>query len=124
MSAPAVAAAFARAVVTRDFEGARELLHADVDFRGMTPRRIWEADGPAGVEDALRAWLTDPERDVASIEAAQPGDPVADTARVGWIVRGTSPDGPFVFEQQAYLREADGHITWLRVMCTGPRPLR
>jgi len=25
-------------------------------------------------------------------------------------------------EQQAYVREDDGQVVWLRVMCSGPRP--
>ena len=34
-----------------------------------------------------------------------------------------SPDGRFVVEQQAYLEERDGRIGWMRVMCSGFRPL-
>jgi hypothetical protein len=36
--------AFVDAVVTRDFAEAQLQLHPQVDFRGMTPNRIWEAD--------------------------------------------------------------------------------
>jgi hypothetical protein len=34
------------------------------------------------------------------------------------------PDGPHVFEQQAYIRERDKQVGWLRVMCSGWIPLR
>lgn len=47
---------------------------------------------------------------------------IEDTVRTGWRVAGEGMDGPFVFEQLAYLRERDGQVGWLRVMCTGPRP--
>ena len=109
------------AVVARDFERARGLLDPAVDFRAMTPNRIWEADGPAAVEDVLRTWLADPDEEIDGVEATAP-ETVQDTQRVGWRVRGRGPDGPFVFEQQAYLREADGRIGWLRIMCSGTRP--
>ena len=109
------------AIVGRDFDRARALLDADIDFRAMTPKRIWEAEGPAGVEDVLRAWLADPDEEIDSVEATAPVT-VEDTQRVGWRVRGRGADGPFVFEQQAYLRESGGRIGWLRIMCSGTRP--
>ncbi len=87
----------------------------------MTPRRIWEADGPSDVEAHLRNWLADPEEEVSRIEATEPGA-VEDTLRVGWRVHVRNAEGPQTFEQQAYLRERDGQIAWLRVICSGPRP--
>jgi ketosteroid isomerase-like protein len=112
--------AFVAAVVARDIAGARELLHDEVDFRAMTPGRIWEADGPGDVEETLRQWLADPDEEIHEVA---PTDPVAveDTLRVGWRVSGTDGDGPFVFEQQAYVREQDGRVAWMRVFCSGFR---
>ncbi|MEA2391517.1 MAG: hypothetical protein QOK31_1626 [Solirubrobacteraceae bacterium] len=112
---------FVAAVVARDFARARGFLHPDVDFRGMTPKRVWEADGPAGVEEVLRAWFEHPERDVERAAPVEPGS-VEDTIRVGWRVHGQGGDGPFIFEQQAFVREEAGQIVWMRVMCSGPRP--
>ena len=110
------------AVVARDFDAAAALLAPDAAFRAMTPNRIWEAPDPAGVAEVLRTWIADPDEAVHAVEAVAP-DAVADTARVGWRVHGTNADGePFVFEQLAYVREDDeGRITWLRIMCSGPR---
>jgi hypothetical protein len=113
---------FVDAIVARDLLGARERLGADIDFRAMTPARAWEADDPAGVETVLRAWLEHPEREVQRIDAIEPSS-LEDTLRVGWRVYGQGAEGPFVFEQQAYAREHEGQIVWLRVMCTGPRPI-
>jgi hypothetical protein len=87
----------------------------------MTPNRVWEADGPADVEQVLRAWFEHPERDVERVVPTEPTS-VEDTMRVGWRVHGSGADGPFVYEQQAYVREDGGQIVWLRVMCSGPRP--
>ncbi len=117
-----VTAAFVDAIVARDFAAARGLLHPEIDFRAMTPRRIWEADGPADVEEVLRTWLADPDEDIAAVEPVA-GATVEDTERAGWRVRGSGPDGAFVFEQQAFMRERDGQVGWLRIMCSGSRPV-
>ncbi|MBA2346672.1 MAG: hypothetical protein H0V81_00095 [Solirubrobacterales bacterium] len=114
--------AFVEAVVARDFVRARDQLHPEIDFRGMTPNRIWEASGPQEVEQALRTWIDNPERQVEHIAATDVTD-IEDTMRAGWRVQGDGSGGPFVFEQQLYARERDGQLGWLRVMCTGPRPL-
>jgi hypothetical protein len=116
-----VAGAFVEAILARDFSRARELLHPEIDFRAMTPKRVWEADDPSGVEDVLRAWFEHPERDVDRVDPTEPAS-VEDTQRVGWRVYGSDADGRFVYEQQAYVREHAGQIAWLRVMCSGPRP--
>lgn len=117
-----VTAEFVDAIVARDLARASACLDPGVDFRGMTPKRIWEAENPAGVEDVLRAWFEHPEREVERVEPIEPGA-LEDTLRVGWRVHGHGADGPFVFEQQAYAREDGERIVWLRVMCTGPRPV-
>jgi len=112
---------FVDAILARDFSRACGLLHPDIDFRAMTPSRVWEASGPAGVEEVLRAWFEHPERAVERVDPIEPAS-VEDTRRVGWRVYGRGADGPFVYEQQAYVREDDGRVIWLRVMCSGPRP--
>ncbi len=117
-----VTADLVEAIVARDFLRAQALLHPNVDFRAMTPKRTWEADDPAGVEEVLRAWFEHPERDVERVEPTEPAT-VEDTARVGWRVYGTEANGPFVYEQQAFLREDGGQVVWMRVMCSGPRPV-
>ena len=114
-------AEFLDAILTRDLARARGLLSPDIDFRAMTPNRIWEADDPAGVEEVLRTWLADPDEEIASVDPTG-FTSVEDTVRVGWLVHGSDRDGPFVFEQQAYLRERDSRVSWLRVMCSGSRP--
>ena len=116
-----VAGSFVDALVARDFERAATLLHPEVDFRAMTPKRIWEAADPAGVESIFREWLDDPAETVQSVEATAP-DTIANTFRVGWQARLTTADGPRIFEQQAYVRERDGQIGWMRIVCTGKIP--
>jgi hypothetical protein len=120
-AAPAsVTGGFVEAILARDLSRACSLLHADIDFRAMTPKRIWEAEDPAGVEEVLRAWFEHPEREVERVEPTEPGS-VEDTLQVGWRVHGSDANGPFVYEQLAYVREEQGQVVWLRVMCSGPR---
>ena len=118
VTTPAVAAAFADAIVARDVTAATALLHPEVDFRAMTPNRIWEANDPAGVEEVLRAWLEDPDEEVHGVEATEPAA-VEATQRVGWCVRVSDAEGMHVFEQQAYVREREGKVGWMRVICSG-----
>lgn len=113
-----VATAFVEAIVARDLERAAALLHPEVDFRAMTPSRVWEAQDPAGVVEVLRAWFEDPDEEVHGVEETEPVS-IVDRVRVGWLVRISDADGPHVFEQQAYVRERDGLIDWMRVMCSG-----
>jgi hypothetical protein len=118
----AVAVAFVDAIVARDVARAVALLHPEIDFRAMTPNRVWEADDPSGVEAVLRAWLEDPDEEVHSIEATEPSS-IVDRVRIGWLVHISDADGPHVFEQQAYVRERDAQIDWMRVICSGWIPL-
>jgi hypothetical protein len=114
-------AAFADALAAKDFERVAALLHPEVDFRGLTPSRTWQASGPGQVVDeVLRMWLE--ESDAVDELLDVQTDVVADTERVGYRVRGHNPDGPFLMEQQAFLRERDGRIGWMRVLCSGMRP--
>ncbi len=113
---------FLDAVLARDFSRIESLADEDIDFRAMTPSRIWEAESAADVGNVLRTWFEHPERDVEGVEPIESSS-VADTLRVGWRVHGQGTDGPFLYEQQAYVREQNGRIVWLRIMCSGPRPI-
>lgn len=117
------AARFVRSIVERDAELMRSVLAADVDFKGLTPGRFWEAADADGVIDVvLGHWFEPKDRVVAvrSVETAL----VADTRRVGYGFDLELPDGPHAVEQQAYLREGADGIVWLRVVCSGFRPVR
>jgi hypothetical protein len=125
MSAPAVqsrlGAAFAEAFAAKDFERVAALLHPEVDFRGLTPNKAWQATGSRQVvDDVLRVWLEDSDvvEELLDVQTAAVGD----TERVGYRFRGHNPDGTFIVEQQAYLRERDERIGWMRVVCSGMRP--
>lgn len=87
----------------------------------MTPNRNWEATGPDGVVDALGLWFEDGDNieELLELDSAA----FADRERVGYRFRVRNPDGEHVVEQQAYLTEKDDRIGWLRIMCSGFRPV-
>ena len=114
-------AAWAQAVATKDHDRVRALLHDQVDFRAMTPKRIWEAEGPQDVLSALSTWFDD-EDVIEGVEAVET-DAFADRQRVGYRLRVRNADGLHLVEQQAYLSPQDGRIGWLRIMCAGYRPI-
>jgi hypothetical protein len=75
-------------------------MHPEVDFRGMTPRRVWEASDPATiVSEILRQWFEDSD-EIETLDKLET-DAFADTERVGYRRR----------------------IGWMRVVCSGFRPV-
>jgi hypothetical protein len=115
-------AGFARAFADKDSARMRELLHPEVDFKGLTPSRSWEAgDADAVIDILFGKWLEDTDH-VEALEGVE-DDAVADRERVGYRCSVTNPDGRFVFEQQAYIEPRDGMIGWMRVVCSGFRPV-
>jgi hypothetical protein len=113
--------AFAEAFAAKDYDRFRDIAHPEIDFRGLTPRRLWEADDPETViSEIFQLWL-EPSDEVQALEHVET-DMVADRERVGYRLSVTNPDGRFVVEQQAYLAERDGRIGWMRVLCSGFRP--
>jgi hypothetical protein len=111
---------FAAALAAKDFDRLLDLLDPEIDFRGMTPSRFWEAGDPESVvSGVLRLWFEDTD-DIVSLDRVET-DTVADRERVGYRFTVVNPDGRFVVEQQVYLSERDGRIAWMRAMCSGFR---
>jgi hypothetical protein len=123
MSEPTtVGAEFARALAAKDYRRLRELMDGEIDFRGMTPNRVWEATDPdAVIATVLRQWFEDSD-EIEGLEQIE-SDTVVDRERIGYRFRVRNPDGQFLVEQQAYLSAQDGRIVWMRVLCSGFRPV-
>jgi hypothetical protein len=114
-------AEFARAFAAKDAGRIRVLIHPQIDFRALTPNRFWEASGPDAVLSILfDNWLEESD-DVRALEHLE-SDTVVDRERIGYRFSVRNPDGEFLVEQQAYVRERDGRIDWMRVVCSGFRP--
>jgi hypothetical protein len=121
-SATSLGAAFADAVASKDYARMADLLHPEVDFRALTPNRFWQANDPDTViEEILKAWI-EPDEHVEELISVET-DTVSDRERVGYRYRLRTPDGSFLVEQQAFLRERDGRIDWVRLVCSGSRPV-
>ena len=113
---------FAEAFAEKDYERVTQLLDPECDFRALTPRMTWQATGPEQViADVLTVWFSDSEHvdEVIEVETGE----VVDRERVTYRFRGHDDDGSFIVEQQAYLTAEDGRITWMRVLCSGMRPV-
>jgi hypothetical protein len=112
---------FAHAVAAKDDAAVLELLHPELDFRAMTPARFWEAAEPKDVVDILATWFGN--RGTLEQVVQVDTDRFADRERVGYRLQFRDGDAVQLVEQQAYLSERDGKIGWLRIMCTGFRPV-
>jgi hypothetical protein len=116
--------AFAEAVAAKDAAAVSSLLSADVDFKALTPRRLWEASDLEGVLETLfEHWLTEDDHIDALVSVTE-GEPVEDTGQVSYRFALSTPDGPHTVEQTAYYRTDGDRISYLRVMCSGFRPVR
>jgi hypothetical protein len=122
-AAPALGRDFAEALAAKDFDRiATQIVDPEIDFRGLTPRQAWEASTAEElVANVLTSWLeeTDHVDELVEVET----DDFADRHRIGYRMRGHNEDGQFTFEQQAYFTERDGRIDWMRVVCSGFRPV-
>jgi hypothetical protein len=115
-------AAFAEALAAKDFDRIRGLLHPELDFRGLTPRRNWQASDPdAAVGSVLRSWFEDSD-EIEELEQLET-DSFADRERVGYRLRVRNPEGLFRVEQQVFIGEREGRIGWMRTVCSGYRPV-
>lgn len=112
-------AKLAHSIARKDFAKLTELLHPAVEFRALTPRRVWEPANRDEVLDVLRTWFGDVDiHDVLCVDT----DELPGRLHVAYRYQGNGPQGPFLIEQQAYYEEIDGQISWIRVLCSGYRP--
>jgi hypothetical protein len=112
---------FAQALAVKDSSRLLDLMHPEIDFRGLTPSRVWEASDPDAVLAVLLGhWFEDAD-EIQALERLE-SDGFSDRERVGYRFTVTNPDGRFIVEQQAYLSASDGRIGWMRVLCSGFRP--
>jgi hypothetical protein len=114
---------FAQAIAVKDAKALLTLLSPEIDFLAMTPNRVWEVTSAEQLVDEviLGKWFDDSDHidAVENIEASM----VVDRHRVGYRFRVTNLDGTFAVEQQAYYAVANDQINWLRIMCSGYRPI-
>lgn len=113
---------FARALAAKDFDRVASLFSPELDFRGVTPRKFWEAEDPeALIDSVLRVWFKDSD-EIEALEKLET-DAFADRERVGYRLRVRRPEGVFTIEQQIYISTEQDKIVWMRSLCSGFRPV-
>lgn len=111
-----------RALVASDLTAVRPLFAPEIDFGALMPKRLFEATGDDAVVAIFEEWYPNPVV-IEAIEALESAA-IADRRRVGFRIRWSDPtEGTFVNEQQAYHDVTDGKISWLRLVCSGDRPI-
>lgn len=117
-----VAEGFVQAIAGHDRAALEELLTPDIDFRGLTPGRSWEAGSREYVVNILlEHWFEETDR-VEAVTRFERGENVADVGRVAYRFDVTNSDGAQTVEQQVYYRVSDGRLCFLRILCSGFRP--
>jgi hypothetical protein len=110
--------AFAEAFAAKQASQMARLMHPEIDFQGLTPKRTWKAKGSEQVVSTiLRRWFDDFNDGAKLVEVASHS--FADTESLTYRFTGRDAEGPFVCEQHAYLTEDGGQINWIRLVCSG-----
>ena len=114
---------FARALAVKDRAALRALLADPVDFQALTPGRHWQASEPGEIVDEiiLGRWF-DPGDQILRLESFSEGR-LPGREHVSYRLRVRNAGGDHLVEQQAYYDAHGGRITWMRVLCSGYRPL-
>lgn len=118
-----VGARYVAALAAKETETLEGLFADDVYFRGLTPRRFWEAGSPGQVvHEVLYRWFG-PADVIEEVEHVEVGA-VVDRGRVDYRFRVRNGDGVHSVEQRAYFDvDETGRICRMHVMCAGFRPL-
>jgi hypothetical protein len=113
---------FAEAIGAKDRVALGGLIAPEVDFKALTPRKFWEAGSPGEVtEIVFGTWFEDEDR-ILEVTVAD-GEPVEDTEQVRYRFAIENPDGRHTVEQTVYYRGDEDRIDYLRVVCSGFRPV-
>jgi hypothetical protein len=114
---------FARALAGKDVDRLVELFADPLDFQALTPGRHWQtASARQAVEDFVLGHWFAPEDEIRSLLSVETAE-VGDRERVTYRLAVTNPDGDFVVEQQAYYSVDESRISWIRMLCSGYRPM-
>ena len=114
---------FAHAIAEKDRNAILQALSPQLDFKGVTPRKTWEAaTGEDFVDRILLGTWFGPNDTIRALQRVET-DAFADTERVSYRLELERDGGRFLLEQQAYYRTSEGRISWLRIACSGYRPV-
>ena len=118
---------FAESVAAKDTVALPRILAESIDFRAMTPGRFWEAGDPQAVGDILFDHWFEPSDTIEELLDACTAT-VADRRHLSYRLQVRNATGLHLVEQQVYFmiddrRQDVAKINWMRVMCSGFRPV-
>lgn len=114
---------FAESLLAKNWAQLESLLDDEVDFRGLTPSRPWEATTARSLIDTVFKQWFEPTDDIYEIIDVATGR-IADRQRVVYRFRVRNSGGDYVCEQTGYYDESAGKIMKLRILCSGFLPSR
>lgn len=114
--------AFARALESKDWSALTALFADEVDVKGLTPGRHWDATTPQSVvADILTNWFEDSDH-IDHIDDVRTR-PHLGRFHLSYRAHVTHDDGRYLVEQQAYYDvDDDGRIKRMSLLCAGYRP--
>jgi hypothetical protein len=113
---------FAAALAAKDTDTLLAVMSPEIDFRGMTPGRFWEASTPEAVVEILYEWFEP--TDVVEQLVAVRNSSVVDRRCVDYRFHVRNADGLHAVEQRAYYdTDGSGQIGLMRIICSGYRAL-
>ncbi len=110
---------FLTALAARDYDGLEACFQADVSFKALVPSGIRDAIGPQVTVAWLRRWFED--ADLFDMQKMNV-DMVVDRLHITYRIRLHKEGLMQMIEQQAYCSVDDGHITEMKLLCSGFRP--
>ncbi len=107
-----------RSLVDGDFTSAQTLVANSIEFKGLTPYGLFEADNSDDAFAILQEWFTPAE----SVESLVTGS-IFDRQKMNYVVACRNPENntEFIFEQGAFYDVSEGKITHLHLVCSGDR---
>jgi hypothetical protein len=113
---------YASAVAAKDENALREVLTDPIDFGGLTPGGVWAGDNVADVLEILfEHWFDSGDHIDRLVEVST--SEVAGRRHLSYLLEVTNSAGLHLVEQQVYFNVTDERISWMRVLCSGYRPI-
>ena len=107
-------------LMAQDWDGAGALLSPTVEFRGLTPKKVFELDNRDDVISQYRRWFEAGTLD--RMDGFEDGA-IEQRLRMRYRVYWTNAESePYSFEQTVYYEADEGGITWIELMCSGHIP--
>jgi hypothetical protein len=114
---------FARALAAKDHAELCALLADRLDFQALTPGRHWVAATPQQVvEEIIFGYWFGAGDHIQELCSVTTGE-VAEREHLCYRLRVSRAGSDHLVEQQVYYDTDGPRITWMRVLCSGYRPL-